>query len=545
MKHLLLATTILVSVATGPAPLSPTASPDPCPMPAGITAPSGGYFTASGQQIIDPSGTPFVVRGLNVEWPFLKMAIADSKANPADLKFHGLNLIRVNIFDADVSPQTIAELQAYIATTTPLGIILLLEYHEYPGIATGDTLSKVADMYRQLAAAAKGNGYVWFATQNEPSTGGSVSDINNEIRTIYNAVRSTGNNTVVLVNPYGGYNPQGTDLSGMTNVGWDLHYYAWLPNSGTPLASEVAQAKAVANIPPVIGEYGPASGNGIDSGGNAVVQEVHNSGLSSIAWAWRTQNPGNPAPGDLLYAGWDAGAALTDFGNQVASHIQQGGTPTPGTYDPQAFSQQTCQLSQAIYPNALQDEQNQLNQAMQQQQQVGQGQPLASSGQTNQPIIASSPSPASPTTQTAPQRSTLTSAVSEPGVTTTSSTETPKPSSNVSTQQSQYDQMQAEVATLQQQEQAILSDQSFSPSTTAPPPAATAQGVAQNAQVSSLLQQVQAALSQQRSSISAQQAAADTTTAQATEPPQQPTQAQPIRSGKARHKKPDADNDDD
>ncbi len=345
-----------------------------------------------------------MVRGINVEWPFLKMAIADSKANPADLKFHGLNLIRVNIFDADVSPQTIAELQAYIATTTPLGIILLLEYHEYPGIATGDTLSKVADMYRQLAAAAKGNGYVWFATQNEPSTGGSVSDINNEIHTIYNAVRSTGNNTVILVNPYGGYNPQGTDLSGMANIGWDLHYYAWLPNSGTPLASEVAQAKAVANIPPVIGEYGPASGNGIDSGGSAVVQEVHNSGLSSIAWAWRTQNPGNPAPGDLLYAGWDAAAPLTDFGTQVASHIQQAGTPTPGAYDPQAFSQQTCQLSQVIYPNAVSQAADQLQQAMQQAQDQSAAPAPASSSPTAGPATpqqAPLPTSGPPSDQTA------------------------------------------------------------------------------------------------------------------------------------------------
>jgi hypothetical protein len=76
----------------------------------------------------------------------------------------------------------------------------------------------------------------------------------------------------------------------MTNVAWDLHYYSWLSNGSTDLganqsalANEVAGTHAITSangtIPVIIGEYGPAAGNGVDPGGSQAVAAVESSGL--------------------------------------------------------------------------------------------------------------------------------------------------------------------------------------------------------------------------------------------------------------------------
>jgi len=63
--------------------------------------------------------------------------------------------------------------------------------------------------------------------------------------------------------------------------------------------------------------------------------------IESATFAPKSVKPALPSHG---------GAGLTDFGAKVADYMRQSGPVMPGTYDTQAFGQQLCHLSRAIYP---------------------------------------------------------------------------------------------------------------------------------------------------------------------------------------------------
>ena len=77
-------------------------------------------------------------------------------------------------------------------------------------------------------------------------------------------------------------------------------------------------------IPVIIGEYGPAPGNGISPGASQAITAVEASGLGSAAWAWETGNP-SPYPGDLVNPPWTGGpSSLTSYGQTLAQFIATG-----------------------------------------------------------------------------------------------------------------------------------------------------------------------------------------------------------------------------
>ena len=63
-------------------------------------------------------------------------------------------------------------------------------------------------------------------SENEPSSGDNA-DFVTETQGIYNAVRATGNNNIVVFNGTGNLSVSPSVFSSMTNVVWDQHYYNW------------------------------------------------------------------------------------------------------------------------------------------------------------------------------------------------------------------------------------------------------------------------------------------------------------------------------
>jgi hypothetical protein len=293
---------------------------------------SSGVTATNGQIYVD--GQPFQLRGINM----YSTELEQWGAQDVTSTFPNINFVRLNVYDP--TTDTAATLAPYVDQLTSEGVVVEIEDHNYPTILTGTALQQAAQWYSSLATEFANNPDVIFGTQNEPSddTGGSgnaTADINTEISTIYNAVRSAGDQNLIMVNPYGGYNTQGLNLAGMTNVAWDLHFYNWVSNYSTSLSanvsaldSEVANAEATDNIPVIIGEYGTEGGPSADPGGVQVVQAVEQSGLGSAAWAWTsgdsaqplllTDGNGNPADG------------LTQFG-QMTQQFIAGGSSAPAS----------------------------------------------------------------------------------------------------------------------------------------------------------------------------------------------------------------------
>ena len=97
-----------------------------------------------------------------------------------------------------------------------------------PDHAEGWRADRCREAYVGWASAFNGNPYVWFATQNEPN---NTNQQNAMISGIYKAIRGTGNNTIVPIDP-ATYSTSGMDASmfrEFNNVVWDVHFYGWIP----------------------------------------------------------------------------------------------------------------------------------------------------------------------------------------------------------------------------------------------------------------------------------------------------------------------------
>jgi hypothetical protein len=290
-------------------------------------------LTVSKGQVFDNS-QPFIAKGINIYADVLMSVGAATVTNT----FPGLNFLRVNVFN--MSADTAAKLKPYVDSLTSKGVVVELEDHNSPTVLSGQALNTAVERYTDWATVFKGNPYVVFGTQNEPV--GSGASIDSEISAIYNAIRATGNNNLVLMNPNSGNSTTGltaSNYTSMTNVAWDIHYYSELSGYSMDLgANETAVANEVAGtlgiksangvIPVIFGEYGPATGNGPQPGGDQSVTAVEASGLGSAAWAWETGSQ-TPYLGDLVKPPWTGGPSmLTSYGQTVAQFIASG-HPSP------------------------------------------------------------------------------------------------------------------------------------------------------------------------------------------------------------------------
>lgn len=315
------------TLATPPPPVSATA----CDLA------SSGQFAAMGQTIYGPNQQPFIARGVNI------MEGQDPSVSQVMAAFPGVNFIRYAVYDY-ASP---AQLAAYIQQFTDKGIVVELEDHtnsdgsnaggQSGQVFTGSQLSNELAWYSSIATAFKSNPYVWFGTDNEPSVSPSVAALSNWQQQTYQAIRSTGNNSPIMLETILGSADMGgvnagmvqSDYSNMTNTIWDMHYYGWVTNYDTSqsvidqsIAAGAAAAQQITNaggvMPVIIGEYGNSTtGQGIDPNGTQSVAGVDSSGFGSAAWSWGSGNPGD---------GLTNGSSPTSpYGQQVASYIAQGG----------------------------------------------------------------------------------------------------------------------------------------------------------------------------------------------------------------------------
>jgi hypothetical protein len=201
------------------------------------TAGGSGSFSVASGHIIGPNDIPFIPKGINI---YADQLLANG-AGAVTSTFPGINFVRVNVFDLNAdSAQALAPV---VNQLTSQGVVVELEDHNYPTVLTGSNLQVAANWYSSLATAFKNNPNVVFGTQNEPDTSQGTDAVDNEISTIYGAIRNAGNNSVILMDPSGGFTTSGMTPSvfaGMTNVAWDLHFYNWMANNSTDLGANQA-----------------------------------------------------------------------------------------------------------------------------------------------------------------------------------------------------------------------------------------------------------------------------------------------------------------
>jgi len=340
----------LASPATPAVPSAPSQTALPTPStPTPCTPSKTPAFGILQGVIYDDQQRPFIPRGVNIG-PQDMTSVAASIST----LFPGANFIRLATWKD--APYTIADYQTFVSAMSAKGIVVEIEDHAYPSPPpyTGADLVAESAWFASLASAFKNNPYVWFGTMNEPGGSGDYQStgpgISAQHLATYNAIRGTGNNAILMMDPFGGGNPGSLGSNGgltasayanMTNVVWDLHFYGWVvPGKSSDPAtikaalmgsagssSGIAAAQTITGaggqpIPVVIGEFGDSTdGETVDPNGPQVVDAVVNSGYGFAAWQWTSG--GNA---DVLIQG----GGITRMGQQVAAGIKAAPAATSG-----------------------------------------------------------------------------------------------------------------------------------------------------------------------------------------------------------------------
>jgi hypothetical protein len=289
---------------------------------------SGGYEVLNGQ-IIGPNGQPYDAKGVAVY-----ASQAPAEAATIFQAMPDANFIRLTASASSDTPQDVqtdiqaldSAYQAANPGSTNLPVIEVEDVYS-PGTdgttnntLSGSALTQEESWYSQIAANNVNSPNVWFATANEPNDPSNEQDVVDQEVGIYNAVRSTGNNSMVMLEAQGGgsFGAQEGDVgayNSMTNVAWDDHYYNWASGYSTSesanysaLQNEVAGSAGITEsdgnggqqaIPTIIGEYGNSTnGQTQDAGATAsidAVQTANNNGLvqGAVAWTWNGNNEAN------------------------------------------------------------------------------------------------------------------------------------------------------------------------------------------------------------------------------------------------------------
>lgn len=300
------------------------------------SAHADGQFTIKNGQIIGPDGKTFTAKGIAVN---AGSAVQDEATI---LKyFPKVNTIRLvtgpdgNTYTGyQKTPAEVAqETQQFIDDMTKKGIVVEIDDHQ-PGDrhlpATGSALATEEEWYANLAKANKNNPYVWFQTPNEPVPGNDKNFVNDAVaeeKGIYEAIRATGNNNIVVAEMASNYSADKithdpavfSQYSSLENLVFDYHLYdetpAFIKNR---LASTAPITDTQGIIPAIIGEYGNTDGGGtvVTAAGDANLKAVQESGLGSIAWALHN-GTAKTDENRLLYNN----GQLTAYGQEVANYI--------------------------------------------------------------------------------------------------------------------------------------------------------------------------------------------------------------------------------
>ncbi len=282
-----------------------------------------GKFYVNGTQIIDPDGSEFVAKGVNVHgyntpWPVDTLNEIDLIADV--WKFNSVRLyarINPDYNNGNGNQKDMNYFHALIDEFTARKVVVMIEVHDQTGkYFTEDTVPSLQDLktfYQGLAQRYKDNTYVWFNIMNEP--GGQDKPVNPLWKTMHEEViqtiRATGatdniivldgsswaqdsaefnNNPVVDSNSailtYGqdmlNYN---RNLTGNTNIVFSVHLYReWI--FGESKLIDYLDRVAAKGLALVVGEYGEWTNNDTRDATRYMFKQVIPRKIGRYVWHW-------------------------------------------------------------------------------------------------------------------------------------------------------------------------------------------------------------------------------------------------------------------
>lgn len=309
------ATALPTTIPPTATPIPPTDVPPTTAPP--VTAPETPMhgFTVEGSTIYDPSGNPFVARGVNVSgynWVWQRPTAPDVNLIVDCWNF---NLVRVNnfLFMGQVPWQQYSvnnNLDEIVNAFTGRGIVVVLEAHDRIGsYYQGGDLDTLVNWFTDLATRYRDNPYVWFDIMNEPG-GRNGLDANQWVNMhgrVIQAIRDTAqaNNIIIVEGAYGGQDaPNASNQPVMDtailsyadnllnyggrsygNLVFSIHPYD-LWNQGDAKMADYFDRVQALGLAMIVGEYAVYTDQDTRPAAESMFNTAVPRGIGRIVWHW-------------------------------------------------------------------------------------------------------------------------------------------------------------------------------------------------------------------------------------------------------------------
>jgi hypothetical protein len=274
---------------------------------------SGAQLTVAGNQVLDASGSPTVLRGVNRNGlDYMDHSYYGGRADAAAMANWGVGLVRIQMSEnfwlsdsCTYSPTYAQAVDAEVNAVTAQGMVALLDLHTSlttSNCAANPSQQKMADsraitFWKQVAGRYASNPLVAFDLYNEPHdipldvwrNGGPVDGWQAAgMQQMYDAVRSSGATNLVFVSGLDwAYSISAELTAPLDGYGIVLapHVYYGDRCSGVPPTLDQDWLPAAAQHPVVITEFGSPCATSTYNAAVIAYAEAHGLGWAAYLWA--------------------------------------------------------------------------------------------------------------------------------------------------------------------------------------------------------------------------------------------------------------------
>ncbi|MEC0167248.1 cellulase family glycosylhydrolase [Paenibacillus graminis] len=278
-------------------------------------------FHVSGTKLIDATGSPFVMRGVNHAHTWYKNDLA--AAIPA-IAATGANTVRIVLSNGGQwSLDSLSDVQNILALCDQYKLTAMLEVHDATGSDNASALNAAVNYWISIKDALIGRedrvivniANEWFGSWSTPAWASGY-------QSAIPALRAAGIKNTLVVDAAGwGQYPSSIFTSGnavfnsdpLANTIFSIHMYEYSGGSAATVKSNIDSALAI-GVPVIIGEFGwKHSGGDVDEA--AIMSYSQEKGVGWLAWSWY----GNGGGVEYLDMASGPAGSLSDWGKSVVN----------------------------------------------------------------------------------------------------------------------------------------------------------------------------------------------------------------------------------
>ncbi|WP_313957965.1 glycoside hydrolase family 5 protein [Paenibacillus xylanexedens] len=299
---------MLVSVAYSPHSASANASPVQ-------------GFHVSGTNLLDATGSPFVMRGINHAHTWFKNDL--ETAIPA-IAATGSNTVRVVLSNGSRwTADSLTDVERILALCDQYQLTVMLEVHDATGSDSIAELKKASDYFISIKQALIGKedrvivniANEWYGSWSTDVWAAGYQQVIPELR------QAGIRNTLVVDTAGWGQYPtaifdKGLDVFNsdpLANTIFSIHMYEYAGGDAATVKNNIDQALAI-GVPVIIGEFGFQHTSG-DVDEATIMSYAQQKGVGWLAWSWY----GNGGGVEYLDLNNGPAGALTNWGQTVVN----------------------------------------------------------------------------------------------------------------------------------------------------------------------------------------------------------------------------------